>query len=125
MLSAEEQRVWDDVQRFWTEEIEEPPRATPSARSRRERPSREPADPPVAVVVGARITIVLILLGVLAPGLAIGVATALGWALWRVWPQLSGRGAPGTPPDGGADGTSRRPADQPGHGRPPGRWIAD
>jgi hypothetical protein len=125
VLSRQEQRVWDDVQRFWGEEIEEPPRAALPALSRRKRPSREPADLPVAVLVGARITIVLILLGALVPGLAVGVATALGWALWHVWPQLSGQGAPGTPPNGDEDGTSRWPADQRGHGRPSGMWITD
>ncbi len=83
MLSRRDQRIWDDVQRFWAEEAEEPPRAAPSAPSHRKRASRDPADLPAAVVAGAWITIVLVLFGAPAAGLAVGVATALGWALWR------------------------------------------
>jgi hypothetical protein len=31
VLSSQEQRIWDDVLRFWVEEAEEPPLATPGA----------------------------------------------------------------------------------------------
>jgi hypothetical protein len=110
VLSVQEQRVWDDVQRFWAEEVDEPPRAAPVAPTRRGRSERDRAVLQVAVVVGARITIVLLLLGALLPGLAVGVATALGWALGQSRPQPPGQGAPDTPPDGGADRTERRPA---------------
>lgn len=117
MLSRQEQRTWDDVQRFWAAEVEEPPRAAPSAPSRRTRLSRDPADLPAAVVAGAWITIMLVLFGAPAAGLAVGVATALGWALWRNWPQLSRQGAPKTLPNDGRDGTTCGPADEPGHPR--------
>ena len=50
--------------------------------------TRAPADLPTLVVAGAWAAILLVLLGALAAGLAVGVATALGWALWRYWPQL-------------------------------------
>ena len=86
VLSEHEQRVWDDVERFWAEEAEEPPR--PARLSRRRTPG-DPADLPVLVVAGAWGVILLVLFGALAAGLAIGVATALGWALWRYWPHLS------------------------------------
>ena len=117
MLSDQEQRVWDDVQRFWAEEVDEPPRPAPPAPDRGGRSWRDGAVLEVAVVVGARITVVLLLLGALLPGLAVGVATGLGWALSHTRPRPSRQGAPDTAPDGGEDGTSRRPADQPGHRR--------
>jgi hypothetical protein len=118
VLSRQEQRVWDDVQRFWAEEVDEPPRAAPPAPSRRRRPSRDPADLPAAVVAGVWITILLTLVGALVAALAIGVATALGWALWRVWPQLGRQGAPDTSWNGRKDRTTRGPADKPWHRRP-------
>jgi CBS domain-containing protein len=89
VLGSQEQRVWDDVQRFWAAEVEEPSRAAPSARSRGRRLSRVPADLPAAVVAGAWITILLVLFGALVAGLTVGVATALGWALWHARPQVS------------------------------------
>ena len=125
MLSVEEQRVWDDVQRFWAEEVEEPSRAAPSAPSRRRRASHDRAVLQVAMVVGARITIVLLLFGALVPGLAVGVATALGWALGHSWPQLRRQGAPDTSSDGGEDRTVRRHADEPGNRCLRGTWNAD
>jgi hypothetical protein len=82
VLSEHEQRVWDDVERFWAEEAEEPPRPAPLS-------PRDPADLPALVVAGAWGAILLVLFGALAAGLAVGAATALGWALWRYWPHLS------------------------------------
>ena len=121
MLSVQEQRIWNDVQRFWAEEVEEPARAAPPAPNRRGRSWRDRAVLQVAVVVGTRITVVLLLLGALVPGLAVGVATALAWALGHSWPQPSGHGAP----DGGEDRTARRPADEPGNRRLRGTGNAD
>lgn len=122
MLSRQEQRIWDDVQRFWAAEVDEPPPAAPRAPghtrpSRRNRAFRDPADLPVAVVAGAWITIILIIFGAPAAGLALAVATALGWALWRSWPQLSRQSPPKTVPNGGADRSTRGSADEPGHRR--------
>ena len=125
MLSRQEQRIWDDVQRFWAEEVEEPPRAAPPAPSHRKWASRDPADLPAAVVAGAWITLMLVIFGAPAAGLAVGVATALGWALWRGWPQLSRQGAPKTLPNGGKDRTTCGPADEPGHRRLRRMWDAD
>ncbi len=107
MLSSQEQRIWDDVRRFWAEEVEEP---SPAARRApgRGRASRDRAVLQVAVVVGSRITVVLLLWGALVPGLAVGLATALGWALSHSWPRLSGQGAPGTLHTEIGQGSSRR-----------------
>jgi hypothetical protein len=125
VLSVQEQRVWDDVQRFWAEEVEEPSRGAPSAPNRRGRSWRGRAVLQVAVVVGARITVVLLLLGALVPGLVVGVGTALGWALRHSWPTPAGQGAPDTAPDGCDDRAVRWPADEPRNQRLRGTWIAD
>jgi hypothetical protein len=75
VLNDQEQRVWDDVQRFWAEEAEEPPLPAPS---RANGASRDEADLPVAVVAGAWIMITLVLFGAMTAGLAVGLATGLG-----------------------------------------------
>jgi hypothetical protein len=83
VLSSREEQVWDDVVRFWTEDAEEPTRpAAPGARPT----SQGEAGLPVAVVVGARIAIVLVLFGFVAAGLALALATALAWAVRRPRP---------------------------------------
>jgi len=90
VLSDHEQRVWEDVERFWAEEAEEPPR--PVLLPRRRTPG-DPADLPTLVVAGAWGAILLVLFGALAAGLAVGAAAALGWAVWRCRPHL-GRSDP-------------------------------
>ena len=84
MLSSQERQIGDDVLRFWTEEAEEPPLATPS----REWSSSDEAELPIAVAAGLWITITLILFGVMSAALAVGLMTALAWALWHNWPRL-------------------------------------
>jgi hypothetical protein len=95
VLNSQEQRIWDDVPRFWAEEVEEPPRAAPS---RSTGYARDQADLPVAGSP-AWITITLILFGAMIAALTVGVVTALGWALWHNWPRLRGEHAPGGSPD--------------------------
>jgi hypothetical protein len=108
VLSSQEQRVWDDVVRFWAAEVEEPPRSAPS---RRKGASRDDRDLPAAVVAGTWVTIAVVLLGAVVAGLAVGLATALGWALWRYWPLMRGLGSPCTPPESGYGRTEHGPAD--------------
>jgi hypothetical protein len=109
VLSSQEQRVWDDVQRFWAEEAEEPALPAPG---RTNWASRNEADLPITVVAGAWITITLVLFGAMIAGLAVGLATGLGWALWHYWPRLSEQGAPCTSPKTGNDESSRPAADE-------------
>ena len=110
MLSSQEQQVWDDVQRFWAEEAEEPP--LPDAEPHGSGASRDEADLPVAVVAGAWITITLVLFGAMVAGLAVGLATGLGWALWHYWPRLREQGALCTSPTNGNDECSSPAADE-------------
>ena len=116
MFSRQEQSVWDDVQRSWAADVEEPPPAAPPAPSHRTRASRDPADLPVVVVAAAWITIMLVLFGAPVAGLALGVATALGWALWHHRPQPGRQDAPETSPD--ENRPTRGPADERGDRRP-------
>ncbi len=116
MLSRQEQSLRDDVRWSWAAEVEEPPPAALPAPSRRTRVSRDPADLPVAVVAAAWITIMLLLFGAPVAGLVLGVATALGWALWHHRPQPGRQDAPETSLD--ENRTARGPADERGHRRP-------
>jgi hypothetical protein len=88
VLGDHEQRIWDDIGRFYAEEAEEPVRAALPTTQRR-RGSREQGEAPAVVVAGGWIAVVSIVFGALAAGVAIGIATALGWLLWRCWPYLS------------------------------------
>jgi hypothetical protein len=110
VLSSQEQRIWEDVQRFWAEEAQEPSRPRLPSPGHREAASREETDLPVAVIVGARIAIVLILFGAVPAGLAVAVTTALGWTVWRNWRRPAGQAEPPTPSTIGNDGTSCPPA---------------
>jgi hypothetical protein len=93
MLTTGEQRVWDDVQRFWAEEAEEPSRPPDPNGSAADVVSQYADDLPFPVVAGIWIAIGLLLLGAMAASVVVGASTALGWAGWHV-----GRWASG-PPD--------------------------
>jgi hypothetical protein len=82
VLSSEEQRVWDEVQRFWAVDAEEPPRLASAASSTR-RVWHDEEDLPLAVAAGVWLTIALVLFGAVLAGLAVAAVTAAGWALWR------------------------------------------
>ena len=83
MHSNTEQRVRDDVERRRAEDAVASPRPVPVARPA----PPDPAGPPVLVVAGVVSAFLLVLLGALVAGLSVGIATALGWALWRYVPR--------------------------------------
>ena len=97
MLSQDEQRAWGEIRRRYAEVAEEPARPVLDLTVRRPR-SSELTDVPVAVVLGSRIALLLVLFGALSVGLAIAVATALGWLLWRYRRLLGGAVRPPAPP---------------------------
>jgi hypothetical protein len=115
VLSDHEQKVWDDIERFYAVEAEEPAGAGPQPPGPRKRDSRELNDIPAAVAAGGYITFMLILFGAPVAGLAVGTATALGWLLWRYWPQLSTEDAASALPVTGEVSTQSGAA----HGRVP------
>jgi hypothetical protein len=96
VLSRQEQQAWDDIQQHWAVDVEEPWRTT--------RASGAPGYASAAVTIGARIAILLLLFGAVPVALAVGVATALGWALSRSRrPQPSGETAWATWPRTGKE----------------------
>jgi hypothetical protein len=120
VLSGHEQRVWDEITRFWVEDAQEPPRPWLRAMHRRRRRPRSPADLPAVVLVGALASVALLFLGTPVAGLAVGAATVLGWALWHYWPELSEQGglissSPGEEVATRDDGAHER-REEPGHG---------
>jgi hypothetical protein len=113
MLNDHEQRVWNDIERFWAEDAVEPPRSVPVARPA----PRNLADLPPLVVAGVSIVIILVLFGAPVVGVAVGVAAALGWSLWHYWPRLGELGSATAWPVFGEVhpglSATRRPAEQP------------
>jgi hypothetical protein len=93
VLSSHEQRIWDDIERLYAAEAEEPVLPGLSPALRPPRHDRGVDDLPAAVVAGAWSAILLVLFGALVVGLAVGAATALGWSLWRCWPRLGAQDA--------------------------------
>lgn len=83
MHGNSEQRVRDDVERHRAEDAVESPQPVPVARPA----PPDPAGPPDLVVAGVVGAVLLVLLGALVAGLSVGIATALGWALWRCSPR--------------------------------------
>jgi hypothetical protein len=124
MPDDHEQQIWEDIQRYWAEEAEEPPRSEPVGSTGIDEAAHAPADVPIAVALGVRIVIVLLLFGAAPAALAVAVATALVWALSR------GRGQDvGDRSDGSARDVATRAAAQEsagtvsGGGRRPDRQV--
>ncbi|WP_336026765.1 hypothetical protein [Geodermatophilus sp. FMUSA9-8] len=101
MLSSQERRVWADVQRSWDETAPGPAARRAGATATRSLPEWE--DAPGWVVAGAWLAIFLVLFGAVVSGVALGIATVLGWALWRRRPARTGR----VPRSGGVPASRR------------------
>jgi hypothetical protein len=97
VLSSDEQRIWDDIERCYAAEADEPD--LPGVHPLRRRDDRDVDDPPAAVVAGAWLGVFLVLFGAVVAGLAVVVATGLGWLLWHHWPRLRGWVRRGRAPD--------------------------
>ena len=93
MLSAHEQLAWDDILRHHDAEGEEPDLVGQHPARRVEVSVRAIDETPGAVAAGVWIMIILVLVGAEVAGLAVGGATALGWALWHWWPKRAGADA--------------------------------
>ena len=87
MLSEGEQRALEDLERSLADGDEIPPVR---------RPPRWWASirnwPWAAAVVIGSISVALMIEGAASGGLALAVAGALAWLLWRYWPQLREQG---------------------------------
>jgi len=97
VLDHDEEKAWDEIRRRYAEEAGEPARAVLDLTVRRPRRS-EPRGLPVAVVAGCGIAVLLVICGAPLAGLAIAVATAPRWLLWRHGHLLDGGVGPPAPP---------------------------
>jgi hypothetical protein len=88
VLSESEQRLWDDIERFWAEEAEEPERPRVPGTGGRRRPQSGTAA--LWGIIGVRVVIVLVLFGLPFAALSVAGALAIGWAVVR-----TGRGPDG------------------------------
>jgi hypothetical protein len=89
VLSTQEQQIWEDVERYWEETVDEVLYDEALYKYRAEDVRRELArgdldDAPSWAMVGLRVAIFLVLLGIVAPGLAIAGASLGAWALWHL-----------------------------------------
>ncbi len=96
MLSPDEQRSWDEIRRRCAEEVQEPARPVLGPRARRPG-SAAPAGLLATVVAGGCLAVLLVVCGAPLAGLAIAVATAPRWLLWRYWSLLDGVVPPSAP----------------------------
>ena len=76
MLSADEQKTFDELQRPDTEHVG----AIRSPRSQRKTP--------LALVVLWWMSVLTVIAGAILPGLGMAAAVGLGWLLWRYLPTL-------------------------------------
>jgi hypothetical protein len=101
VLNDHEQRTWEEIERSFPMDAEEPARAALQPGTRRRSSGRAVEDLPAPVVAGVWIAILVILLGAPLAGLAVGAATAAGWLVWRSWPVLRGADVLAWSPVGG------------------------
>ena len=101
MLSENEQRALEELERRYATEAVEPVRPDRAAR----RPARRPGHR--FVLVGTSVSAVLFVVGVPAAALALALATAVGWLFWLLWSHrtddLGNPASPGAHGRGGAD----------------------
>ncbi len=110
MLNDREQRVLDQMERSYGVDAAEPVRSGATSRRPRPRAGRRPLPVAVAACAGP-ICALLLAAGAVDAALALAAAVALGWLLWRYWPELSDEWA------GGASSTTE---DEMADGPPPG-----
>ena len=113
MLNDDEQRALEELERCFVTEAQE---ALPSGRTTR-RSSRRSNRPPGlrVVLVLACVSVALIFASVPTAGLALALATAIGWLFWRLWSHRGNDGSMSAPPwiggRQGQKGLDRRPGE--------------
>ncbi|SDY20070.1 hypothetical protein SAMN05661080_02655 [Modestobacter sp. DSM 44400] len=117
MLSDHERRVLDEFERQFAAQAQESGGPGPVSRPPRRWNSHQPAGR--AVVMVGCLAAILLITGAANAALALIAAAALGWSLWRFWPQLHDDGVITVSekvPDGPARAASRP--------RPGGEWLS-
>jgi ferric-dicitrate binding protein FerR (iron transport regulator) len=124
VLSDREQRALEELERCYVTEAEEP---VPSGRATR-RSARRPNRPPGfrAVLVLGCVSVALIFAGAPAAGLALALATAIGWLFWRVWSHRTADGSIPTPAANGDGDQESESYRRPGESiRQYLKWLAE
>jgi Protein of unknown function (DUF3040) len=117
VLSENEQRALEELERGYATEAVEPVRPHRAPR----RPTRRPGHR--VVLVGTSLSAVLLVVGVPAAALALALATAVCWLFWRLWSHRTDDGSMSAPPDAhGQEGADRRPG---GSIRQYLRWLSE
>ena len=98
MLSDHEQRALEELERRYAIDAQEPTRSRATGRSSRTPGCR-------TVLLLTLVSIGLLFADVPTAGLAVALATAIGWVFWRLWAHRSNDGSMPTPPPAGG-GTS-------------------
>jgi hypothetical protein len=115
VLSDHEQRALEELERRYATEAQEPPRSSHATGRSRPRASRPPGFRVVLPLACG--VVVLVVVGVPQAALALALATAIGWAFWRLWSLRPDDGSFPAPP-------VTRPGQGPGRsGRRPGESI--
>ncbi len=113
MLSDHEQRALEELERCYVIEAREPDRSGGATRRSARRSNRPPGSR--VVLVPACVSVALILAGVPAAGLAVALATAIGWLFWRLWSHRTNDGSVPAPPSmadrHGRNGSHHRPGE--------------
>ena len=123
MLSDHEQRALEELERWYGLDAPDPIRSKRSTKRSSRRSSRRPGWRTVSVL--ALVSLALLFADVPAAAFALGLATSLGWAFWRLWAHRTDDGSFPVPPRPGG-GRGRDDSD-----RPPGdslrrylTWLA-
>jgi Flp pilus assembly protein TadB len=111
--SDHEQRALENLERCYVMEAQEPDRPRLATRRSSRRPNRPPGYRVVLVL--ACVSVAVVFASVPAAGLALALATAIGWLFWRLWSHRTDNGSISAPPlIGGRHGqnsSDRRPGE--------------
>jgi hypothetical protein len=120
VLNDHEQRVLEDLERCYVLPAEEPVRP---GRAIGRSPGRS-NPPPGPRVILACASVALVLVSIFAPtaGLALTLATAIGWLFWRVWSHREDDVLCAPLSIRGQNGSNRRPCESI---RRYLRWLAE
>ena len=83
MLNDREQRALEDLERCYEADAQEPDRPGRAIRRSSRRPNRLPGFRVVLFL--ACVSVALVFASVPTAGLALALATAIGWLFWRLW----------------------------------------
>jgi hypothetical protein len=83
VLNDREQRALEDLERCYEAEALEPDRPSLTIRRSSRRPNRPPGFRVVLFL--ACVSVALVFASVPTAGLALALATAIGWLFWRLW----------------------------------------